>query len=164
MWKGLACIRWIFLNSNSLNSLSISSLPLYSYLFLCSWRSSCPRIQLLNTFVPNCLWPALHQCFLFGSSILFFRYTYWHVHGRSTHWRFLCIISWRRLWGWVISHITISKTNSYMMLTRSMATTNQETKNPPSTLERQVQTLVVVVERLTQRNYKLEWQLEQWND
>ena len=97
-------------------------------------------------------------------SISALRYTHWHVHGQSTHWRFLCIISWCRLWGWVISHIVISKTKNCIVLTQSIATTNQETKNLPSTLERQVQTLAIVVEWLTQRNHKLEWQLEQWND
>ena len=38
------------------------------------------------------LWPIPHQCPLIGSSLLFFRYTYWHMCGRSTHSRFLCII------------------------------------------------------------------------
>ena len=36
-----------------------------------------------------------------------------------------------------------------MVLTRSMATTNQETGNPPSAVERQVQTLAAAVEQLT---------------
>ena len=36
-----------------------------------------------------------------------------------------------------------------MVLTRSMATTNQEIGNLPSALERQVQTLAAVVERFT---------------
>ena len=51
-----------------------------------------------------------------------------------------------------------------MVLTRSMATTNnvQEDKLPRSTaLERQVQTLVVAVERLTKQNHDLEEQLRQ---
>ena len=39
-----------------------------------------------------------------------------------------------------------------------MATTNQETGNPPSILERQVQTFAAAVELLTQQNHKLEWQ------
>ena len=37
-----------------------------------------------------------------------------------------------------------------------MVITYQETGNPPSTLERQVQTLAVVVEWLTQWNHELE--------
>ena len=37
-----------------------------------------------------------------------------------------------------------------------MATTNQETGNPSNALERQVQTLTVVVEWLTQWNHELE--------
>ena len=51
-----------------------------------------------------------------------------------------------------------------MVLTRSMATTNniQGDEPPRSTaLERQVQTLVVVVERLTKQNHDLEEQLRQ---
>ena len=51
-----------------------------------------------------------------------------------------------------------------MVLTRSMATTNniQRDKPPRSTaLERQVQTLVAAVERLTKQNHDLEEQLRQ---
>ena len=48
-----------------------------------------------------------------------------------------------------------------MVQTRSMATINQETENPSNALERQVQTLAAAVERLTQRNYELEQQLNQ---
>ena len=51
-----------------------------------------------------------------------------------------------------------------MVLTRSIATTNnvQENKPPRSTaLERQVQTLVATVERLTKQNHDLEEQLRQ---
>ena len=51
-----------------------------------------------------------------------------------------------------------------MVLTRSMATTNnvQEDEPPRSTaLERQVQTLAAVVERLTKQNHDLEEQLRQ---
>ena len=43
-----------------------------------------------------------------------------------------------------------------MVLTQLMAITNQETENPPNALERQVQTLATVVERLIQRNHELE--------
>ena len=46
----------------------------------------------------------------------------------------------------------------------SMATINQEIGNLPNALERQVQTLIVAVERLTQRNHELEWKLGQWNE
>ena len=45
-----------------------------------------------------------------------------------------------------------------------MATINQEIENPPNALERQVQTLAVSVERLTQRNQELEQQLNQRNE
>ena len=51
-----------------------------------------------------------------------------------------------------------------MVLTRLMATTNnvQEDKPPRSTaLERQVQTLMAAVERLTKQNHDLEEQLRQ---
>ena len=51
-----------------------------------------------------------------------------------------------------------------MVLTRSMATTNdvQGDEPPrPTALERQVQTLAVAVERLTKRNHDLEEQLQQ---
>ena len=51
-----------------------------------------------------------------------------------------------------------------MVLTRSMATTNnvQEDEPPRSTaLEKQVQTLAAVVERLTKQNHDLEEQLRQ---
>ena len=64
----------------------------------------------------------------------------------------------------VISYIVVSRTRSCMVLTRSMATTNQETRNPPNTLERQVQTLATMVEGFTQRNHELEGLLEQRND
>ena len=53
-----------------------------------------------------------------------------------------------------------------MVLTRSMATTNnvQEDEPPRSTaLERQVQTLVAAVEHLTKQNHDLEEQLRQKN-
>ena len=52
-----------------------------------------------------------------------------------------------------------------MVLTRSMATTtnNQGEKPRPIALERQVQTLIVVVECLTKQNHDLEEQLRQKN-
>ena len=48
-----------------------------------------------------------------------------------------------------------------MVLTRSMATTNdiQEEEPPATALEKQVKTLVAVVERLTRQNRDLEEQL-----
>ena len=51
-----------------------------------------------------------------------------------------------------------------MVLTRSMATTNNVQEDEPprsSALERQVQTLVAAVERLTKQNHDLEEQLRQ---
>ena len=57
---------------------------------------------------------------------------------------------------WVISRLVVSETKSCMVQMRLMATTNQETGNPPNALERQVQTLATAVERLTQWNHELE--------
>ena len=52
-----------------------------------------------------------------------------------------------------------------MVLTRSMATTNdiQEEEPPTTALEKQVKTLAVAVERLTRQNNDLEEQLRQKN-
>ena len=52
-----------------------------------------------------------------------------------------------------------------MVLTRSMVTTNnvQGDEPRPTTLERQVQTFTVAVERLTKQNHDLEEQLRQRN-
>ena len=52
-----------------------------------------------------------------------------------------------------------------MMLTRSMATTNdiQEEEPPTTSLEKQVKTLTAAVERLTKQNRDLEEQLRQKN-
>ena len=52
-----------------------------------------------------------------------------------------------------------------MMLTRSMATTNdiQEEEPPTTSLEKQVKTLAAAVERLTKKNRDLEEQLRQKN-
>ena len=52
-----------------------------------------------------------------------------------------------------------------MVLTRSMATTNdiQEEEPPTTTLEKQVKTLTAAVERLTKQNRDLEEQLRQKN-
>ena len=58
-----------------------------------------------------------------------------------------------------------SRTKSCMILTHSMATTNnvQGDELRPTTLERQVQTLMTTVERLTKQNQDLEEQLRQKN-
>ena len=49
-----------------------------------------------------------------------------------------------------------------MVLTRSMAITNNQGDEPPTTaLERQVQTLTAVMEHLTKHNYNLKEQLRQ---
>ena len=45
-----------------------------------------------------------------------------------------------------------------------MATINQEIRNPSNVLERQGQTLVAAVERLTLHNQELEQQLNQKNE
>ena len=52
-----------------------------------------------------------------------------------------------------------------MVLTRSMATTNnvQGDEPQPTALKRQVQTLIAAVERLTKQNHDLEEQLRQKN-
>ena len=51
-----------------------------------------------------------------------------------------------------------------MVLTRSMATTNDIQEEPPTTaLEKQVKTLAAAVERLTKQNHDLEEQLRQKN-
>ena len=52
-----------------------------------------------------------------------------------------------------------------MVLTRLMATTNNNQRDEPrtTTLERQVQTLAAAVERLTKQNHDLEEQLRQKN-
>ena len=80
---------------------------------------------------------------------------------------FYGIISWRRLWERqrFVSHTNTSRIKSCMVLIRSMATTNnvQGDEPRPTTLERQVQTLTAVVERLTKQNEVLEEQLWQKN-
>ena len=52
-----------------------------------------------------------------------------------------------------------------MVLTRSIATTNNVQGDEPrtATLERQVQTLIAVVKRLTKQNHDLKEQLHQKN-
>jgi len=74
------------------------------------------------------------------------------------------IISWRRLWKkkfGLVSHTIAFQTKSCVVLTRSMTATNNVQGDKPrtTTLERQVQTLTVVVERLTKQNHDLEEQL-----
>ena len=76
------------------------------------------------------------------------------------------LISWRRLWETRDKFKPLSPPGhtSCMVLTRSMATTNnvQGDEPPRSTaLERQVQTLAAAVERLTKQNHDLEEQLRQ---
>ena len=52
---------------------------------------------------------------------------------------FFDIISWRRLWGIrVISHCFIPKTKGRTVQTRTMASANQETGNPPTVVEWQL--------------------------
>ena len=63
------------------------------------------------------------------------------------------------------STLSLPRRKSYMVLTRSMATTNdvQEEEAPTTALERQVKTLATVMERLTKQNHELEEQLNQKN-
>ena len=65
----------------------------------------------------------------------------------------------------LVSHINASRTKSCMVLTRSMANTNNVQGDKPcgTTLDRHVQTLATAVERLTQQNHDLEEQLHQRN-
>ena len=76
------------------------------------------------------------------------------------------LISWHRLWERLTVWFTLSLPGhkSYMVLTRSMATTNnvQGDESPRSTaLEREIQTLMAAMERLTKQNHDLEEQLRQ---
>ena len=61
------------------------------------------------------------------------------------------------------STLSLPRQKSYMVLTRSMATTNdvQEEEAPTTALERQVRTLATAVERLIKQNHDLEEQLNQ---
>ena len=69
---------------------------------------------------------------------------------------FFGIISWRRLWEIrVISHCFIPETKGRTVQTRSMASANQETGNPLTVVEWQLQTLLAAIERLTQKNKAL---------
>ncbi|KAM3697326.1 hypothetical protein ACJW31_06G103900 [Castanea mollissima] len=59
---------------------------------------------------------------------------------------------------------SLTSADSCMVLSRSMATTNNQGEEPhATTLERQVQTLAAAVERLTRQNQDLEEQLRQRN-
>ena len=76
------------------------------------------------------------------------------------------IISWRRLWErltvWL--NLLLPGHKSCMVLTHLMATSNNVQRDKPqrsTALERQVQTLVAAVERLTKQNHDLEEQLRQ---
>ena len=84
---------------------------------------------------------------------------------RVAYWWFFGIISWRRLWERFSTLSPIaSRTKSCMVLTCSMATTNNIGDEPrPTALERQVQTLMAAVERLTKQNHDLKEQLRQRN-
>ena len=63
---------------------------------------------------------------------------------------FFDIISWRRLWKiQVINHCFIHKTKGHTVQSRLMASTNQETENPPTVVKWQLQTLSTAIERLT---------------
>ena len=62
------------------------------------------------------------------------------------------------------STLSLPRQKSYMVLTCSMATTNNVQEEAPTTaLERQVRTLATAVERLTKQNHDLEKQLNQKN-
>ena len=63
------------------------------------------------------------------------------------------------------STLSHPRQKSYMVHTRSMATTNdvQEEEAPTTALERQVRTFATAVERLTKQNHDLEEQLNQKN-
>ena len=74
------------------------------------------------------------------------------------------IINWRRLWEQLTVWFTLSLLGhkSCMVLTRSMATTNNVQRDEPprsTALERQVQTLVAAAEHLMKQNHDLEEQL-----
>jgi len=76
---------------------------------------------------------------------------------------FFGIISWRRLWEIrVISHCFIPETKGRTVQTRLMASANQETGNPPTIVEWQLQTLSAAIERLTQQNKALMLQTKRW--
>ena len=55
----------------------------------------------------------------------------------------------------VISHCFIPETKGRTVQARSLASANQETRNPPTVVEWQLQTLSAAIERLTQQNKAL---------
>ena len=55
----------------------------------------------------------------------------------------------------VISHCFIPETKGRTVQARSLASANQETGNPPTVVEWQLQTLSAAIERLTQQNKAL---------
>ena len=74
------------------------------------------------------------------------------------------IISWCRLWETHLARLSLPGHKSCMVLTHSMATTTNVQGDEllqSTALERQVQTLMATVERLTQQNHDLEEQLRQ---
>ena len=76
---------------------------------------------------------------------------------------FFGIISWCRLWEIrVISHCFILETKGHMVQTRSMASANQETRNPPTVVEWQLQTLSAAIERLTDKIKLLCYKTKRW--
>ena len=97
------------------------------------------------------------------SSLFLFRRLSRACEDRVAHWQFLAL-SVGAIYGKENSgnHITTSQTKSFMVLTRLMATNNHTGEEPCIiALERQVQTLVVAVERITKKKHNLEEQLRQ---
>ena len=69
---------------------------------------------------------------------------------------FFGIINWHCLWEIrVINHCFIPETKGHMVQTRSMASVNQETRNPLTAIEWQLQTLSTTIKQLTQQNKAL---------
>ena len=76
---------------------------------------------------------------------------------------FFGIISWRRLWKIrVISHCFIPETKGRIVQTQSMTSANQETGNPPTIVEWQLQTLSAAIERLTDKIKLLCYKTKRW--
>ena len=81
-----------------------------------------------------------------------------------THWWDFTASSVGVVCGKVFSQTNLPGHKSCMVLTHSMATTNNVQGDEPlrsTALERQVQTLITAVERLTKQNHNLEEQLHQ---
>ena len=104
------------------------------------------------------IWPIPRWCSLLGLFFLLCRYRYECVRTMWLTDDFLASLV-GAVCGklWLVSHTNASRTKSCMVLTRSMTTTNNVQGDEPCTtaLERQVQTLVVVVECLTKQNHNL---------